>query len=56
MDNYNNNNTTEKRRQKRRLANDRRVSIRFNDSLGRRSGIERRLDLSTEAEKVPYEK
>ncbi len=39
----NNNSETERRTQPRRVNTDRRVVVRFEDVLGRRSGVERRL-------------
>ena len=46
MKKYNNDKAMEKRKQKRRIAVDRRDAVRFDDSLGRRTGIERRLSES----------
>lgn len=42
----NNYSETERRAQQRRLKNDRRTVVRFEDILGRRSGVERRLAVS----------
>ena len=39
----NNYNGPERRVKDRRMMNDRRVTTRFSDVLGRRSGVERRL-------------
>ena len=47
MTNGDNTNTKDKRRQEdRRETLDRRAEVRFGDSLGRRTGIERRIVLS----------
>ena len=46
MANQVNENNKEKRSQERRTVKERRNGVRFGDSLGRRAGIERRLDSS----------
>ena len=40
----NNNIEQERRNDERRASQDRRVAVRFEDVLGRRSGVERRVD------------
>ena len=44
MANQDNENIKEKRTQERRIVKERRDGVRFGDTLGRRAGIERRLD------------
>ena len=47
MANGENKSAQEKRKEKeRRQLEDRRTEVRFNDELGRRTGIERRLEVS----------
>ena len=43
MDTKNNNKTSERRANERRKDDDRRVTVRFGDVLGRRSGVDRRV-------------
>ena len=47
----NNYNGPEQRAKDRRAGEDRRITIRFGDVLGRRSGVERRLGWKQEADK-----
>jgi len=44
-------NGSERRENDRRIGEDRRITIRFGDVLGRRSGVERRLGWKQEADK-----
>ena len=44
-DNYNNYSGPERRVEDRRLREDRREATRFSDTLGRRTGVERRLSV-----------
>jgi len=44
-------NGSERRENGRRIGEDRRITIRFGDVLGRRSGVERRLGWKQEADK-----